>query len=93
LLNREDAVLVAPEDNPKEIIPIEYEGIKSMSFGYAKKNRAIMRGPMVSSIVTQLVYQTNWGDLDYLVVDMPPGKQYQLLNRNWRYINNSLLRT
>lgn len=45
-----------------------------MSFGFAARNKkAVMRGPMVSSIVNQLVFQTNWGELDYLVVDMPPG--------------------
>ena len=45
-----------------------------MSYGYAAKNRrAVMRGPMVSSIVNQLVVATDWGDLDYLIVDMPPG--------------------
>ena len=46
-----------------------------MSFGFAAKGRkAVMRGPMVSSIVAQLITQTDWGTLDYLVVDMPPGK-------------------
>ena len=45
-----------------------------MSYGFASRGkRAVMRGPMVSSIVAQLVYATDWGDLDYLVVDMPPG--------------------
>ncbi len=44
-----------------------------MSFGFASGKRAVMRGPMVSSIVTQLIIQTQWEDLDYLVVDMPPG--------------------
>ena len=33
----------------------------------------MMRGPIISSIVSQLLYQTRWGDLDYLIVDMPPG--------------------
>lgn len=75
LISRESAILQAPEDNPKEILPIEFEGIKAMSFGFAAKGKkAVMRGPMVSSIVTQLAYQTGWGDLDYLIVDMPPGK-------------------
>jgi len=79
LISRENAILESPEDRPKEIIPIEFEGIKAMSFGFAAKGKkAVMRGPMVSSIVTQLVHQTNWGDLDYLVVDMPPGLSLQI---------------
>jgi Mrp family chromosome partitioning ATPase len=74
LIASESAGLHSYEDRPKEIIPIEYEGIKAMSFGFAVKGKkAIMRGPMVSSVVTQLINQTNWEDLDYLVVDFPPG--------------------
>jgi Mrp family chromosome partitioning ATPase len=74
LISSENAILQAPEGRPKEIIPIEFEGIKAMSFGFAAKGkRAVMRGPMVSSVVNQLVNQTDWGTLDYLVVDMPPG--------------------
>lgn len=45
-----------------------------MSYGFAARGRrAVMRGPMVSSLVNQLVFSTVWEDLDYLVVDMPPG--------------------
>jgi Mrp family chromosome partitioning ATPase len=44
-----------------------------MSYGFAAKGSAIMRGPIVSNVVTQLASQTNWGELDYLVVDFPPG--------------------
>jgi len=56
------------------IIPIEFSGVKAMSFGFVAPNkRAIMRGPIVSNVVTSLVKDTDWGELDYLVVDMPPG--------------------
>ena len=56
------------------IAPVIFSGVKCMSYGFATSGKsAIMRGPMVSNIVTQLVGQTNWGDLDYLVVDFPPG--------------------
>lgn len=44
-----------------------------MSYGFASKKRAVMRGAMVSSIVVSLAINTLWGDLDYLIVDMPPG--------------------
>lgn len=61
-------------DDPKKIKPIEFAGVKAMSFGFASNgNSGIMKGPMASNVVTQLVGSTNWGDLDYLVVDFPPG--------------------
>lgn len=44
-----------------------------MSYGFAGGKTAIMRGPMVTQLVMQLVGSTNWGDLDFLVIDFPPG--------------------
>lgn len=67
---------VKPEvvDN-KFIKPIERFGIKSMSVGYLAKEKApmIWRGSMAVRALQQLMEQTLWGDLDYLIVDMPPG--------------------
>ncbi len=61
----------------KLIIPVEHEGLKLMSFAYAGANTgggpAIMRGPMVTQVINQLLTGTDWGALDYLVIDMPPG--------------------
>ena len=55
--------------------PIEAHGIRcmSMSFVTSAKTPAIWRGPMASGAMQQLLTQTNWGELDYLIVDMPPG--------------------
>ncbi|XP_057768106.1 fe-S cluster assembly factor HCF101, chloroplastic [Salvia miltiorrhiza] len=72
--------MVSPENrllemNPEKrtIIPTEYMGVKLVSFGFAGQGRAIMRGPMVSGVIDQLLTTTEWGELDYLVIDMPPG--------------------
>ena len=74
MISPKDSSLRSYDDNPQIIIPIEFSGIKAMSFGYAAPGRrAIMRGPIVSNVVTQLICNTDWGELDYLVVDMPPG--------------------
>ncbi len=56
------------------ILPIEVDGLKTMSLGYLMGDKpAVMRGPMVSNYTTQMLQQTNWGKLDYLIIDMPPG--------------------
>jgi len=59
----------------KYFIPVEAQGIKSMSMGYLATDQTPMvwRGPMASGALLQILTQTLWGELDYLVVDMPPG--------------------
>jgi ATP-binding protein involved in chromosome partitioning len=57
------------------IVPIEKFGIKIMSIGLLidEKQAVIWRGPMVSSAIRQFVSDVDWGELDYLIIDMPPG--------------------
>jgi ATP-binding protein involved in chromosome partitioning len=57
------------------IVPLERFGIKLMSIGLLvdEKNAVVWRGPMASSAIRQFVTDVYWGELDYLVVDMPPG--------------------
>lgn len=57
------------------IVPLEKYGIKLLSIGLLvdEKNAVVWRGPMASSAIRQFVTDVYWGDLDYLVVDMPPG--------------------
>ena len=75
LLNvQADKKNIAGEGNTMN--PVISNGIKTMSLSYLLDNEqtpAIWRGAMASNALQQLVYSTNWGDLDYLVVDMPPG--------------------
>lgn len=70
----------------KIITPMEKKGIKFISMGLISSERmpVIWRGPMVSGAVMQLLSQTDWGELDYLIIDTPPGTgdvQLTLLQR------------
>lgn len=64
-----------PQANDEQIDPIETFGVKSMSMGYLIEEDApmIWRGPMVAGALSQLFSDVNWGELDVMVVDMPPG--------------------
>lgn len=65
----------APAVRDEKIIPLEAYGIKVISLGFLieKEQPAIWRGPIVMKIITQFLKDVNWGELDYLLVDMPPG--------------------
>ena len=64
-----------PQSNGKMLIPIEAFGLQVMSIGFlvAEESPTIWRGPMVISAFTQLLTQVAWRDLDYLIIDLPPG--------------------
>jgi len=56
------------------IAPVVHEDVRMMSMGWARPGEhAAVRGPIVTAMVQQLLTQTEWGELDYLVIDMPPG--------------------
>ena len=57
------------------IVPLERFGIKLMSIGLLvdEKSAVVWRGPMASSAIKQFVTEVLWGELDYLIIDMPPG--------------------
>ncbi|MFT7563546.1 MAG: ATP-binding protein involved in chromosome partitioning, partial [Bacteroidia bacterium] len=64
-----------PDVDGKRIIPKQAYGLQLMSIGFLVEEDTpmIWRGPMVTSALQQLLGETNWGDLDYLVIDLPPG--------------------
>lgn len=69
------SILEKPFVRGDKIIPIEKFGIKSMSMGLlmGEETPVIWRGPMVTGILKQFLSQVEWGALDYLVMDLPPG--------------------
>jgi len=80
-------------DDAKLVLPIEHCGVKALSLGFVNQNSgvpgsgqgngaAVMRGPMAGKVATQLLKGTDWGELDVLILDLPPGTgdiQLQLL--------------
>jgi ATP-binding protein involved in chromosome partitioning len=66
----------APLDTPSQSLKlVDYDGIPLMSIGYLvpADQAVIWRGPMLHSIVSQFLRDVEWGELDYLIIDMPPG--------------------
>jgi len=66
---------IESHDGQELIIPIEKYGVKVLSIGFFvdPSQALIWRGPMATSTIKQLIEQTNWGELDMLLFDMPPG--------------------
>ncbi|MFN3614282.1 MAG: Mrp/NBP35 family ATP-binding protein [Rubrimonas sp.] len=62
-------------DDGKMIVPMRAHGISVMSMGFmVEEGQSIVwRGPMLMSALTQMLHQVRWGELDYLVIDLPPG--------------------
>jgi ATP-binding protein involved in chromosome partitioning len=73
-------LLMGTTDRPqpgrtKEIAPVEKDGLKLMSLGFLteKGQPVIWRGPIVMGVVKKFLQDVEWGELDYLMIDMPPG--------------------
>ena len=64
-----------PEIIDQKFIPLEARGIKLMSVGFLVDDETPIawRGPMASKVLYKMLSTTNWGGLDYLIIDMPPG--------------------
>lgn len=72
----EDAPVYMDEVGGRNLIaPVEQYGVKVLSIGFLvdKDNAVLWRGGMASNALKQLIGDANWGDLDYFVIDMPPG--------------------
>ena len=65
-----------PQATPdRHIIPVESQGLKTISMGLLNPGDKpmIWRGPMLHSVITQFLRSVEWGELDYLIIDLPPG--------------------
>jgi ATP-binding protein involved in chromosome partitioning len=72
-------LMMGTHDRPlmkdQRIIPVEAHGVRLMSIGFIldPQKALIWRGPLVAQLITQFLNDVDWGDLDYLLVDLPPG--------------------
>ena len=72
---RGERPMMTDVDGKNMIVPLDRYNIKLLSIGLLvdEKNAVVWRGPMVSSAIRQFITDVHWGELDYLVIDMPPG--------------------
>lgn len=63
------------DETKKKMLPLEKHGLKTMSIGYLmrEEDAAVWRGPMVGRMLQQFIEDVEWGELDYLIMDFPPG--------------------
>lgn len=76
MLGLEDAVVEVRKEAQGDVMePAIAQGIKLVSMGFLidKDQPVIWRGPMLNGIIRQFLYQVDWGNLDYLIIDLPPG--------------------
>ncbi|MBC6422615.1 MAG: Mrp/NBP35 family ATP-binding protein [Hormoscilla sp. SP12CHS1] len=76
MLGLESAQVMVRESSQGEVLePAFNHGVKLVSMGFLidKDQPVIWRGPMLNGVIRQFLYQAQWGELDYLIVDMPPG--------------------
>ncbi|MBD2038850.1 Mrp/NBP35 family ATP-binding protein [Leptolyngbya sp. FACHB-321] len=76
MLGLEGAKITVRQSGAQEVLePAFNHGVKLVSMGFLidKDQPVIWRGPMLNGVIRQFLYQVQWGDLDYLIVDMPPG--------------------
>lgn len=68
-------VTVRDEDGSQVLEPAFNHGVKMVSMGFLidRDQPVVWRGPMLNGVIRQFLYQVQWGELDYMVVDMPPG--------------------
>jgi ATP-binding protein involved in chromosome partitioning len=76
MLGLSDAQVMVQQGAQGEVLePAFNYGVKLVSMGFLidRDQPVIWRGPMLNGVIRQFLYQVNWGELDYLIVDMPPG--------------------
>jgi len=67
--------VLKPVEGKDRIVPVEKHGVKMLSIGFFVdgKDALVWRGPMATSALKQLIHDGYWGNLDYLLIDLPPG--------------------
>ena len=75
LVSNNDVSSPKSDKDTNQLVPqfINNFVVNSIDFSMSKEDAAIWRGPLVSKVIKQLYLKTKWGELDYLLIDMPPG--------------------